>query len=72
MDSLQQVHIILMLGVLDLNAALQMGSHENGVEEENQLPQPASDSRYCCKSEEILPGLISKSLQLEDRIIKVL
>lgn len=38
LDPLQQAHAFLVLGIPDLDTALQAGSHEGRVEGENQLP----------------------------------
>lgn len=39
LDSVLPLHILLiMLGAPELNTVLQVGSHENGVAEENHLP----------------------------------
>ncbi|KAK4818782.1 hypothetical protein QYF61_019128, partial [Mycteria americana] len=40
LDSLQQVHVLLMLGAPEQDAVLQVGSHESRVEGENHLPRP--------------------------------
>ncbi|KAJ7424654.1 hypothetical protein WISP_27851 [Willisornis vidua] len=39
LDPLQQIQVFLMLGYTELDAILQMGSHQSGKEEENHLPQ---------------------------------
>ena len=39
MDLLQQLHVLLMLGVPELDTVLQVGSHESAVE--NPPPRPA-------------------------------
>ena len=41
LDPVQQLHIFLVLGASDLNAVLQMGSHEGGVTRDSHLPVPA-------------------------------
>ncbi|KAK4830718.1 hypothetical protein QYF61_013168 [Mycteria americana] len=41
LDSLQQDHVLLMLGAPELDAVLQVRSHQSRVEEKNHLPQPA-------------------------------
>lgn len=41
LDLLQQVHFYLMLGGPKMDATLQVGSHESGVEVENHIPQPS-------------------------------
>ena len=46
LDSLQQVHGLLMLGAPELDTVLQVGSHESGVEGENHLPQPAGRNSF--------------------------
>lgn len=48
LDSLQQVRVLLELGVAELNAVLQMESHKSGVESDNNLPLPASYVRAHC------------------------
>jgi len=42
LDPLQQVHVLLVLGAPDLDAGLQVGSHQGGVEWQNHLPCPAA------------------------------
>ncbi|KAK4805791.1 hypothetical protein QYF61_000397, partial [Mycteria americana] len=46
LDSLQQVHVLLILGDPELNAVLQVRSHKSGVEGENHLPRPAGDASF--------------------------
>ncbi|KAK4830572.1 hypothetical protein QYF61_011750 [Mycteria americana] len=46
LDSLQQVHVLLMLGAPELNAVLQVGSHESRVQGENHFPQPADHASF--------------------------
>ncbi|KAK4822675.1 hypothetical protein QYF61_019042 [Mycteria americana] len=46
LDSLQQVHVLLMLGTPEPNAVLQVGSHESRVEGENHLPRPAGHASF--------------------------
>ncbi|KAK4828770.1 hypothetical protein QYF61_000795 [Mycteria americana] len=46
LDSLQQVHVLLMLGAPEVNVVLQVGSHESGVEGENHLPRPAGHASF--------------------------
>lgn len=41
LDLLQQVHVLIMLGVPELDAVLHVGSHESRVGEENYLSGPA-------------------------------
>lgn len=41
LDPLQQVHVLLMVGVPELNAVLQGGSHKSAIEGKNHLPQPS-------------------------------
>jgi len=40
----QQLNIILVLGALELDTVLQVGSHENRVEGQNHLSQPVGRS----------------------------
>ncbi|KAK4827794.1 hypothetical protein QYF61_021747 [Mycteria americana] len=46
LDSLQQVHVLLMLGAPELNAVLQVGSHKSRVEGENPPPRPAGHASF--------------------------
>ncbi|KAJ7413989.1 hypothetical protein WISP_87148 [Willisornis vidua] len=46
LDSLQQVHIFLVLSTPELYAAFQVGSHESGVQRENHFPQPAGYTSF--------------------------
>ncbi|KAK4831140.1 hypothetical protein QYF61_015443 [Mycteria americana] len=46
LDLLQQVHVLLMLGVPELKAVLQVGSHKSEVERENHLPRPAGHTSF--------------------------
>ncbi|PKU35584.1 nipped-bhypothetical protein [Limosa lapponica baueri] len=41
LEMLQQDHVLLMLGPLELDTVLQVGSHQCGVEGQNHLPLPA-------------------------------
>jgi len=41
LDPLQHIHVLPMLGAPELDAGLQVGSHENGVKGQNPLPRPA-------------------------------
>lgn len=42
LDSLQQLHMLVTLGVPDLKVKLQVGSQESRIEEENPLPLSAA------------------------------
>ena len=42
----QQVHVLLGLGTPELDAVLQGGSHESGIEGENPLPRPAGHASF--------------------------
>ncbi|KAK4817241.1 hypothetical protein QYF61_005263 [Mycteria americana] len=46
LDSLQQVHVLLMLGTPELDAVLWVGSHESGVEGQDHLPRPAGHASF--------------------------
>ena len=46
LDSLQQVHVCLMLGALELDTVLQVGSYKSGVEGENHLPRPGGHTSF--------------------------
>ncbi|KAK4821962.1 hypothetical protein QYF61_004966 [Mycteria americana] len=46
LDLPQQVHVLLMLGAPELDAALQVGSHKSGVEGQNHLPRPAGHAPF--------------------------
>jgi len=41
LDPLQQLHVLLVLRAPELNALLQVGSHQSGVEWQNHFPWPA-------------------------------
>jgi len=41
LDLLQQFHVLLVLRAPELDAGLQVDSHQSGVEGQNQLPRPA-------------------------------
>ncbi|KAK4806146.1 hypothetical protein QYF61_001069 [Mycteria americana] len=41
-----EVHVFLVLGTPELDAVLQVGSHERGVEGENRLPRPAGHASF--------------------------
>ncbi|KAK4832392.1 hypothetical protein QYF61_022247 [Mycteria americana] len=56
LDPLQQVRVLLMLGAPELNAVLQAGSHESGVEGQNHLPQPAGHACHAVQDMICLPG----------------
>jgi len=38
LDPLQHIHVLLVLGAPELDAGLQVGSHESGVQGQNHLP----------------------------------
>jgi len=38
LDLLQQLQVLLPLGALELDAVLQLGSHESSIEGQNHLP----------------------------------
>ncbi|KAK4826957.1 hypothetical protein QYF61_012806 [Mycteria americana] len=46
LDPIQQVHVLLVLRALELDAVLQVGSHQSRVEGENHLPQPAGHASF--------------------------
>ncbi|KAK4814330.1 hypothetical protein QYF61_014844 [Mycteria americana] len=46
LDSLQQLHVLLVLRAPELDAALQVGSHQSGVEGQNPLPRPAGHASF--------------------------
>ena len=46
MDLLQEVHVLLTLGLPELNAALQMGSRKSGVEGENHFSQSPGHASF--------------------------
>ena len=46
MQQLQQLHVLLLLGAPELDAGLQVGSHQSRVEEQNHLPQPAGHAAF--------------------------
>lgn len=47
LDPLQQLHILLVLVTPGLEAVLQVGTHEGGVEEDHHLPHPAAPLFGC-------------------------
>lgn len=66
LDSPQQVHVVLVLRPLELDAVLQVGSHQSKLEVENPLPQPAAfliASTHCW----VMPSF-SSTLSLEKRL----
>ncbi|KAK4829762.1 hypothetical protein QYF61_006486 [Mycteria americana] len=46
LDSLQQVHVLLMLGAPELDTVLQVGWHKSRVEGENHHPRPAGHASF--------------------------
>jgi len=46
LDPLQQVHVCSVLRAPELDAGLQVGSHESGVEGQNHLPRPAGHADF--------------------------
>ncbi|KAK4810922.1 hypothetical protein QYF61_013330 [Mycteria americana] len=46
LDLLQQACVFLILETPELDAVLQVGSHESGVEGQNHLPQPAGHASF--------------------------
>ncbi|KAK4810926.1 hypothetical protein QYF61_013334 [Mycteria americana] len=46
LDLLQQACVFLILGTPELDAVLQVGSHESGAEGQNHLPQPAGHASF--------------------------
>ncbi|KFW76341.1 Pappalysin-2, partial [Manacus vitellinus] len=46
LDLLQQVQVFLILAAPELDAALQVGSHETGVEGKNPIPCPAGHTSF--------------------------
>ena len=43
-DSIQKIHLFLVLGAPDLNTVLQLGPHKSRVEGDSHLPHPADHS----------------------------
>ena len=46
LDALQQLHVFLGLGTPELDAVLQVGCQESGVEGQDPLPQPAGHASF--------------------------
>ncbi|KAK4810857.1 hypothetical protein QYF61_008829 [Mycteria americana] len=46
LDSLQQLHVLLVLRAPELDAVLQVRSHQSGVEWQNHLPRPAGHASF--------------------------
>ncbi|XP_068253163.1 ubiquitin-conjugating enzyme E2 W isoform X1 [Nyctibius grandis] len=46
LDSFQQLHVLLMLGAPEMNAVLQVGSHESRVKGQNHLPRRAGRASF--------------------------
>ncbi|KAK4826482.1 hypothetical protein QYF61_009478 [Mycteria americana] len=46
LDPLQQLHVFPVLRAPELEAALQVGSHQSRAEEQNHLPQPAGHASF--------------------------
>ncbi|KAK4831476.1 hypothetical protein QYF61_017724 [Mycteria americana] len=46
LDSLQQVHVLFMLGAPELDAVLQVESHQSGAEGQNHLCRPAGHASF--------------------------
>ncbi|KAK4829425.1 hypothetical protein QYF61_004300 [Mycteria americana] len=46
LDLFQQVHVFPVLRTPEVDAILQVGSHQNGVEGQNHLPQPADHASF--------------------------
>jgi len=46
LDLLQQVHVFLVLGTPRLDAVLQLGCRETGLQGENRLPRPVGHATF--------------------------
>ncbi|KAK4825361.1 hypothetical protein QYF61_026880 [Mycteria americana] len=46
LDPLQQLHVLLVLRAPELDAVLQVGSHQSRVEGQNHLPRPAGHAAF--------------------------
>jgi len=46
LDPLQQLYVFPVLGAPELDAGLQMVSHQSGAEEQNPLPQPVGHAAF--------------------------
>jgi len=46
LDPLQQVHAFAVLGAPELDAGLQVGSHQSRAEGQSHLPQPAGHAAF--------------------------
>ncbi|KAK4817103.1 hypothetical protein QYF61_027966 [Mycteria americana] len=46
LDPLQQLHVLLVLRAPDLDAVLQVGSHQSRAEGQNHLPRPAGHASF--------------------------
>ncbi|KAK4824113.1 hypothetical protein QYF61_010736 [Mycteria americana] len=55
LDLLQEVHVLLMLGAPELDAVLQVGSHQSGVEGQNHLPQRAGRASFDAAQDTVGP-----------------
>ena len=47
LDTLQHIHVLPMLGAPELDAVVQVGSHESGIKGQNHLPRPAGHAKWC-------------------------
>ncbi|KAK4829013.1 hypothetical protein QYF61_001769 [Mycteria americana] len=46
LDTLQQVHVFPVLRTPELDAVLQVGSHQSGAERQNHIPRPAGHTSF--------------------------
>ncbi|KAK4826501.1 hypothetical protein QYF61_009574 [Mycteria americana] len=53
LDPLQQVHVFPVLRTLELDAVLQVGSHQSGVEGHDHLPQPAGHASFAAAQDTV-------------------
>ena len=57
LDLLQQLSVSLVLGAPELDAVLQVGSHESRVEGQNHLPRPAGHTSLDATQDTVGSGL---------------
>ena len=62
LDQLQQFHVLTVLGAPELDAGLQVGSHQHGAEGKNHLPQSAGHAS--CDAAQAMVGFLGCKLTL--------
>ncbi|KAK4806791.1 hypothetical protein QYF61_005587 [Mycteria americana] len=53
LDPLQQLHVLLVLRAPELDAVLQVGSHQSRIEGQNHLPQPVGHASFDAAQDKI-------------------